>query len=115
MEILATIFGLLAVVLFVLSYQLKSRRNIILANAGSRVLYVAQYILLGAFEGALLDIVAFFVSLFYKARDKAFMKKHPALILIATNAVILGLGMLTYQNIFSLLPILGVIFETLGL
>ena len=115
MELLATILGLLAVAMFVLSYQLKSRRNIILTNAGSRVLYVAQYILLGAFEGALLDVVALFVSLFYKARDKAFMKKHPVLTLIATNAVIFALGMLTYKDIFSLLPILGVIFETLGL
>ena len=115
MELLATILGLLAVAMFVLSYQLKSRRSIILINAGSRVLYVAQYILLGAFEGALLDIVALFVSLFYKTRDRGFMKRHPTLTLIAANAVIVALGMLTYQNLFSLLPILGVIFETLGL
>ena len=115
MYFLSTIFGLMAVGMFVLSYQMKSRRNIILLNVGSRVLYVAQYILLGALEGALLDVVALFVSVFYKARDKGFMKKHPALTVIITNAVILALGMLTYRNVFSLLPIFGVIFETLGL
>ena len=115
MYLLSTIFGLLAVGMFVLSYQMKSRRNIILLNAGSRVLYVAQYILLGAIEGALLDVVALLVSVFYRARDKGFMKKHPALTVIVTNVVILALGMLTYRNIFSLLPIFGVIFETLGL
>ena len=31
------------------------------------------------------------------------------------NLAIVAFGMLTYKNIFSLLPILGVIFETLAL
>lgn len=63
MIIAGNILGLLAVAMFVLSYQMKSARNIIILNAGSRLLYIAQYILLGAFEGALLDTIAFFVLL----------------------------------------------------
>ena len=47
MNVLATVLGILAVAMFVGSYQLKSRRAIIFFNAGSRVLYVIQYILLG--------------------------------------------------------------------
>lgn len=115
MNILATILGLCAVTLFVLSYQIKSRNQLIAVNAASRVLYVMQYILLGAFEGALLDITAFFVSLLCHRRDQAFIKKHFVPIVIICNAVMIGVGMLTYQNVFSLLPILGVIFETLAL
>ena len=56
MKIIANIIGIAAVAMFVLSYQLKTRRGIIFFNAGSRVFYVLQYILLGAFEGAVLDI-----------------------------------------------------------
>lgn len=115
MNVLATVLGLLAVAMFVGSYQLKSRRAIIFFNAGSRVLYVVQYILLGAFEGALLDIVAFLVSLACSKSDSDFVKKHFALTVIAANVFIVSIGMLTYKNIFSLLPILGVIFETLAL
>ena len=115
MEIIANAIGLCAVAMFVLSYQLKRRRSIIFFNAGSRILYVAQYILLGAFEGALLDIVAFFVSLLCRNRDRGFIKKHFTLTLILANIAIVLLGMITYKNIFSLLPILGVIFETLAL
>ena len=114
MKLLANILGIFAVILFVFSYQLKSRRNIILFNAASRVLYIAQYILLGAFEGALLDTVAFFVSLLCQRRDKGFIKRHCLFVLILTNAVIFALGMLTYKNVFSLLPIFGVIFETMA-
>lgn len=115
MNILATIFGLAAVALFVFSYQLKNRRDIILCNCASRVLYVTQYFLLGAFEGALLDIVAFFVSLLCYRREKKFVNKHFILTVILANAAIIGVGMLSYRNVFSLLPIFGVIFETLAL
>ena len=115
MELIANILGILAVVLFVFSYQLKSRTNIIIVNAASRVLYVIQYILLGAFEGALLDVVAFVVSVIYSCRKKGIVKEHPQVVFVLSNLFIVGMGMLTYNNFISLLPILGVIFETLGL
>ena len=60
MKLFANIIGLAAVAMFVLSYQLKTRRGIILFNAGSRVFYVLQYILLGAFEGAVLERLGYF-------------------------------------------------------
>ena len=115
-EIIANIVGILAVVLFVLSYQLKSRKNIIICNASSRILYVAQYLLLGAFAGAVLDVVAFLVSLVCQRRDKeGFVKNHIKITFILTNLFIVGAGLITYDNIFSLLPIFGVIFETMAL
>ena len=115
MKIAGNILGLLAVAMFVLSYQMKSRRNIILLNASSRLLFIIQYLLLGAFEGALLDTIAFFVSLLCQKRDHKFIKNHFALTVILSDVAIFALGMITYKNIFSLLPILGVIFETLAL
>ena len=115
MRFLATLFGIGAVVLFVLSYQIKSRKGLIAANAASRVLYVIQYLLLGAFEGALLDVSGFFVSVLCHQRDRAFIKKYLIFSVILSDLLIVGVGMLTYQNLYSLLPILGVIFETLAL
>jgi hypothetical protein len=115
MLVIGNIVGLTAVILFVASYQMKTRRNIILFNAISRVLFVTQYILLGAFEGALLDTIAFFVSLLCQQREKKWIKNHLVLTIFLCNIAITALGLLTYKNIFSLLPILGVIFETLAL
>ena len=115
MKMFANFLGILAVAAFVSSYQLKLRRGIIILNAASRILYVAQYLLLGAFEGALLDVVAFFVSLLCQCRERGFVKKHLAIAIVLSNVVVVAAGMLTYKNVFSLLPILGVIFETLAL
>ena len=115
MKTLATVLGFCAVTLFVLSYQLKSRRAIILTNAASRALYVAQYLLLGAFEGAILDVAAIPVSLLCNSRDRGFVKKHFLPVFLLSNAALVGLGALTYQNFFSLFAIGGVLFETLAL
>ena len=57
MSNIAQVVGLFAVATFLISYQLKKRKNIIVCNAVSRVLYIIQYIMLGAFEGAILDIL----------------------------------------------------------
>ena len=114
MTLFGNIVGITAVVLYILSYQMKQRMGIILCNATSRVLYVVQYLLLGAFEGALLDVVAFFVSLLCCLRHSKFVKKHFVLTVVLSNVLIVAIGMLTYKNIFSLLPIFGVVFETLA-
>ena len=101
--------------LFVFSYQLKTRRSIVIVNALSRILYVAQYLVLGAFEGAFLDITAFFVTVMCAQAGKGFPQKHIVVLIVLSNLAVIGVGMLSYQNLFSLLPILGVIFETLAL
>lgn len=115
MKLVATIVGLMAVALCILSYQMKTRRNIILFNGSSRVLYVAQYIMLGAFEGALLDLVALLVTVICKNRDKGIIKKHLIFAFILSNVFIVASGLVLYDNIFDILPVLGVIFETLAL
>lgn len=112
MKILANVIGLAAVAMFVLSYQMKTRRSIIFFNAGSRVLYVLQYILLGAFEGAVLDVSGFLVSLLAQNKDRGLLKRHPILTALGGNLLILAMGLAVYQNVFSLLPIAGVMLET---
>lgn len=112
MILAANIIGIAAVVMFVLSYQFKTRRSIIFFNAASRVFYVLQYILLGAFEGAIMDIAALLVSLFAQHRDKGWIKKHAAAAVVLSGVFVIVTGLLFYENIFSLLPIFGVLFET---
>lgn len=112
MEILANILGLIAMAMFVLSYQCKTRGSIIVFNAGSRILYVLQYILLGAFEGLVLDSAAFLVSLLAQQKHRPWLRKHLIPVIIGCNVFIVAAGLACWQNIFSLLPIVGVLFET---
>lgn len=112
MTIIANLVGVCAVILFVLSYQMKHKRGIVLCNVISRALYVAQYLLLFAFEGAVLDIVGILASLLAQNSEKGFIKKHFKVIAIGVNVLIVICGILLYKNVFSLLPMMGVLLHT---
>lgn len=112
MNYIANAVGVCAVITFVLSYQQKKRRNIVVCNAVSRALYVLQYILLGAFEGAVLDVVGIFASVAAQNKDSSFIKKHLKAVMAVINLVIVASGILMYKNVFSLLPMFGVLLHT---
>ena len=115
MVITANILGLCAVAMFVLSYQFSSRRTLIILNATSRLFYIAQYILLGAYEGLVLDSVAFVISVSCGNRDSTVIKRYLPLVIVLCNVAIVTSGVLTYVSPLSLLPMLGVVFETQAL
>ncbi len=104
--------GIVAVALFVLSYLQKTRRSILICNVISRILYVVQYFLLFAFSGAVLDILGVGASVLAQKKDTPFIKKHLPVFVIATNIVIVAAGILLYENIYSLLPMFGVLLHT---
>lgn len=112
MEIAAFIIGLLAVACFLLSYQMKKRKGIILLNATSRALYILQYILLGAFDGAALDVSGIVASILAEKKDAPLIKKHLKLFIVGIDLIIIASGLIFYRNIFSLFPIVGVLLHT---
>ena len=112
MYLAAQIVGILAVATYLLSYQLAKRKHIILVNATSSALYVLQYILLGALEGAAIDILSAVGAVTAHNKDKKFIAKHLVLIIILLNLLFLTAGLSLYKNIFSLFPIVGAILQT---
>lgn len=114
MKITAQIIGLLAVATFLLSYQQKKRNNIILFNLASRFLYILQYILLGAFSGAIFDILAAISSAFAAKKHIEFVKKHIKIIVIFINTFIFIAGVIiAYLNksFLDLFALAGVLLE----
>ena len=113
--IIPQIVGIVAVILFVLSYQLKKRKSIIICNVISRCLYILQYILLGAFSGAILDVLGVVASVIAEKKDKPFIKKHLKAIIISVDAVMIIAGVvicIINKNPLDLLPIAGVLLHT---
>lgn len=108
---IATIIGVLATIIFVSSYQLKKRNHIIICNTSSRVLYVIQYLLLGAFSGAVLDVVGVFSAMIAQKKNSPFIKRFFIPVVIIVNAFIIGAGLILYKSPVDILPIVGVIFQ----
>lgn len=113
--IIPQIVGLLAVAVFLLSYQQKKRKHIIITNAISRSLYILQYILLGAFSGAVLDILGLISSVIAEKKDLPFFKKHLKLIFFTVNIMIIASGTaiaVINKSFLDIFPIIGVLLHT---
>ena len=115
MEIVSQIIGLIAVALFLLSYQQKKRKNIILFNTLSRCLYILQYVLLGAFSGAVLDVLGAISSIIAGRKHIGFVKKHTTLVLILVNTCIIAAGVaiaFSNKSWLDLFSLTGVLLHT---
>ena len=111
MKEIAFVIGIFAVCLYLLGYLQKRRKSIIILNLSSRILYVIQYILLGAFEGAALDVCGSASSVLAEKKDKGIIKKHFLIFFIGVNIAIIAIGLSLYVNLFSLFPIMGVLLH----
>ena len=114
MKPLPLIVGLSAVALYLLCFQLKSAKKILACKFVSNILYVLQYLLLGAFVGAALDTAAVITTALGYGKEKPLIVKYKIPILIVIHLAILVIGILLYQNPFSLLAIAGALLESVA-
>lgn len=118
LTVASQIIGFAAVGLYLLSYQLKKRKHIVWFTCISNALYVLQYILLGAFSGAVMDVMST-VSSFFAAKktDKPF-NRFPRILAWSNMIIIAVVGLVSaylQREWIELLPIAGALFQTGGL
>ena len=106
-QLLATIVGAIAAIVFIASYQMRARKWILLLGAVSRILFVLQYVLLGAFAGAVLDVIGALAALIAGRREHPAVKKLLIPIIVITHLSLLACCVLLYQNIFDIFALLG--------
>ncbi len=119
-EMLSLIAGVLAVAFFIVCFQLKNRKSIIVCNVISRLLYIAQYCLIGKFTGAVMDVAAIPSSTIAGKKENGLVAKYKIPIIIFVNVIIVATGFLSIfllegGNLIGLLSIAGVLFETIAL
>lgn len=115
MKLIPQFIGLLAVATFLLSYQQKKRKNIILFNVISRCLYILQYLLLGAFSGAVLDILGAVASVVAGKKHTGLIKKHLTLVIFLMNGLIVAAGLtiaIINRSWLDLFSLAGVLLHT---
>ena len=112
MKIAAMIIGVVAVTVFLLSFQQKTRMRIIAFNATSRALYILQYILLGAFSGAVLDVLGIAASLLAGVKNHPKMKKYMKLLVPLLYIAFIVAGVLTYTRFLDIFALVGVMLHT---
>lgn len=118
MLIASQIIGVAAVVLYLLSYQLKRRKQIVWVTCISNALYVLQYVLLGAFSGAVMDFMSTVSSFLAAKKNDPPFRKHRKWLAASNMALITAVGLISavlQQEPIELIPIAGALFQTGGL
>ena len=104
--------------LYLLSYQLKKRSQIVWITFISNSLYVVQYLLLKAFAGAILDVLSTTAAFFAAKKHSAWVKSRAKIIASVSIAAICIAGSITAilcRDWAELLPIGGAVFQTVSL
>ena len=115
---IAQIVGIAAVALYLLSFQLKKRGQIIFATCLSYVFYVTQYLMLGAFSGAVLDILSVGSTLLASQKNKPAFRRYAKVAAVGISALIVAAGLVIaylQKDWIELLPIAGALLQTVGL
>lgn len=112
------IIGLAAVGLYLLSYQLKKRKQIVWVTCISNALYVLQYVLLGAFSGAILDFMSTVSSFLAAKKNDNPFAKYKKTLMVSNLIVITAVGLISafmQKEWIELIPLAGALFQTGGL
>ncbi len=116
--IVSQIIGLVAVGLYLLSYQLKKRTHIVWVTCISNALYVIQYLLLGAFSGAVMDFMSTVSSFFAGKKNSPSFKPYSKWLAAGNLAVIAAVGLTVAavrKDPIELLAVAGALFSAGGL
>ena len=118
MMLIAQILGIAAVALYLLSVQLKKREHLVFVTSVSYCLYVLQYCLLGAFSGAVLDMLSTVSSILASKKNNPGFRRYAkcTAIIISISIAVAGMILANLQkSSVELLPIGGALFQTVGL
>lgn len=104
MYVLAQIISILAIFCWVISIQNKKKENIIVCQSSANALYAIQYFLLNVNSAALMNIISAIRSFVFYDNEKN-KRKNSSYILAFFFIAIFIIGLLTFDGVISLIPI----------
>ncbi len=108
--IIGQALGIVAIALGFLSYQMKTRESLVFAQFATAICFVLHYLMIGAYSGMALNIISVIRNFtYYQLGKKGSVAKVWAIIF----SVVMGImGILSWQNIYSIFVVLGLIINS---
>ena len=108
--IIGQALGIVAIGLGFLSYQLKTREGLVFAQFATAVCFVLHYLMIGAYSGMALNIISVIRNFtYFQLGKKGSVAKGWA---IAFSIVMGVMGVLSWQNWYSIFVVLGLIINS---
>lgn len=108
--IIAQIIGGIGIVFSILSFQQKERKYYLLCQIVTLMMFIIQLLMLGGYTGAVVNTISLIRAIVFACSEKKWASS-PALPFIFALALTVA-GILTWQNIWSILPIIAALLST---
>ena len=105
--------GVLGLIFSILSWNSSTRKKILELQSVNSILFFIHYILLGAFPGAVMNLVSLARNQVFVRKDNQKWASYKAWFYVFILLSLLGLT-LSWQGTISILPAVGVIIGTYG-
>lgn len=112
MKVFAQILGYLGTACLVASFQCKKEKELFYCQLMSGILFVFHYGLCGDFTGMAMDFMAFLRAVFMASGKKKLTGKP---MMFAIIGVLTVLCVVTWEDVFSLCPMIALIASTVAL
>ena len=113
MNIAAQAVGLIGIACSLISFQYKKREKVMLFQMIASAMFCIQLFMVGAVTGGCIDSISFVRTAIFSQNDKKWASS-PIWLYVFIIAMI-GTGILTWQDGWSILPILGSVLSTIAL
>ena len=111
---LGQIASIIGMALTIVSFQMKTRKQIILLQTAGSVFFLLSYLLLESWSAVYLNVVFLIRNIvFYFSKDKRWAQ-HKAWLVLLLCAVVAA-GSIGFRSWLDLLPIIGSIFGTVAM
>ena len=108
--IIGQIFGMIAILLGFISYQMRTQRQILLVQSATAVVFCVHYCLIGAFSAMAMNAVNILRNFVYDRRNK---KQKKDWITPTAFAIIQAIACaLTWENWYSVFVFVGIVTNT---
>lgn len=112
-EIIGQSLSVIGMILTILSFQFKTKKQILLMQTAGSTFFLISYVLLGSYAAVYLNIIFLARNIiFYFKEDKSWAQ-HKAWLAVLLVAVVLA-GLLGYRTAWDIIPIVGSVFGTLA-
>lgn len=114
MDVVGQILSIIGMALTIVSFQMKTRKQIIVMQTAGSVFFLLSYLLLESWSAVYLNVVFLFRNVvFYFGKDKKW-SQHKAWLVGLLCAVVIA-GSIGFRSWLDVLPIIGSVFGTIAM
>lgn len=115
--IISQVFTIISYIFLALTYHMKNRKTILILNILTQIAFTIAYVLLGAWSGLAMAIVAMARNVIFildenKNEKREHMNKTDISILVILYIISMISAIFTYERFFSLLPVFATMIYT---